>query len=254
MEKQNNPLIIDHFDKTLSGETPGGLPEALKADKNAAAEWEYLKLAVEAVQYAAIHDRVQSVRAAHAISSSKAGKPQGAIVRSIFKNGLRIAAMLVVTLGVASAYKYSSVNAKTVFNKYYTSYDLGTVRGDGTRDSLEEAYKNKDWKKVVGLYNNEASRNAKYYFLAGMADLELHQYPVAIEQFEAVLSENAKNHDNYFKDEAEYFLAFSYLMNNQSGKALQLLSKIRGNKDHLYYPSAEQMSEIDLKILDLKSK
>jgi hypothetical protein len=253
MEQQNNPAIIDHFDKMFSGEAPAGLPKALHADKNAVAEWEYLKLAIDAVQYAAIHDRVDSIRKAYAVSSSEALKPQGAVVRSIFKSGLRIAAMLVVILGVASVYKYSSVNGKTVFDKYYESYDLGTVRGDGITDSLEVAYKNKDWKKVVGLYNNESSKNAKYFFLAGMADLELHQYPVAIEQFEAVLSENARNHDNYFKDEAEYFLAFSYLMNNESGKAVQLLSKIRQNKDHLYYPSAERMSGIDLKILSLKS-
>ena len=176
------------------------------------------------------------------------------MLRSVFKSGLRIAAMLAAILVAACVYKYCSVNAKTVFDRYYASYDLSTVRGDGIRDSLEEAYKNKDWNKVVGLSNNESSQNAKYYFLAGMADLELHQYPVAIEQFEAVLSENAIKHDNYFKDEAEYFLAFSYLMNNQSGKALQLLSKIRQNKNHLYYPSADQMSEIDLKILGLKSK
>lgn len=181
-------------------------------------------------------------------------------VRSIFKSKLRMGVILAVILAVAILYKYSSVNAKTIYDRYYTSYDLGTMRGNGTSDTLqeayrlEEAYKNKNWSKVASLYNQESARTAKYYFLAGMADLELHQYQVAVEQFEAVLSENEKNHNTYFKDEAEYFLAFGYLMNNESGKAVRLLANIRQNKEHQYYPMANQISGVDMKILGLKSR
>ena len=184
----------------------------------------------------------------------------GGFVRSLFKNKLRMGAILAVILVVAVLYKYSSVNAESIYDRYYTSYDLGTMRGNGTMDTLQEAYKleeafkNKNWSKVATLYNEESARSAKYYFLAGMADLELHQYQVAVEQFEAVLSENAKNHNTYFKDEAEYFLAFGYLMNNESGKAIRLLANIRQNKEHQYYPMANQISGIDMKILGLKSK
>ncbi len=181
-------------------------------------------------------------------------------VRSFFKSKLRMGVILAVILAVAVLYKFSSVNAKTIYDRYYTSYDLGTMRGNGTSDTLqeayrlEEAYKNKNWSKVASLYNQESARTAKYYFLAGMADLELHQYQVAVEQFEAVLSENEKNHNTYFKDEAEYFLAFGYLMNNESGKAVRLLANIRQNKEHQYYPMANQISGVDMKILGLKSR
>jgi tetratricopeptide (TPR) repeat protein len=254
MEKHTDPLLIDQLDNLRSGETMTGFPGNLHSDKIVAAEWEYLKLAVETVHYAGVTDSVVSVRKRLTASSSGSMQPQLTIVRSMFQNSLRIAAILIAFLGVVAIYKYQSVTASSIYQHYYTSYDLGTVRGNGTKDTLEEAYKSKDWNKVVTLYNQESSKTAKYYFLAGMADLELHQYQVAIEQFEAVLAENVKNKDHYFKDEAEYFLAFSYLMNGESGKAVRLLATIKQNKDHLYYPLTAQMSTLDLKIMDMKSK
>ncbi|MDP4131319.1 MAG: hypothetical protein Q8918_07405 [Bacteroidota bacterium] len=181
-------------------------------------------------------------------------KPQGTMASVPSKNNLRIAALVLALLGLMVIYKYHSVDAKSIYQDHFTSYDLGTARGNGTRDSLEEAYRSRDWHKVVTLYNSEASKTAKYYFLAGMADLELQQYQIASEQFEAVLAENARNHDHYFKDEAEYFLAFSYLMNGNSDKAVRLLGMIRKNKDQLYSAMAGQISAIDLKIMDMKNK
>lgn len=174
--------------------------------------------------------------------------------RSIFEYRLRIVLGLVFLLGIAAVYKYHSVNARSIAAQYDISYELNTTRGAGSPDTLEEAFKNKDWNKVVRLYNHEATKTAKYFFLAGIADLNLKQYPVAIEQFEGVLAENAKNHNSYFKDEAEYFLAFSYLMNDESGKALQLLAKIKQNKDHMYFPLTNELSSVDLKILAMKSR
>jgi hypothetical protein len=254
MEKHTDHLLIDQLDSLRSEESLTGFPGYSGQDKALAAEWEYLKLAVETIQYAAVTDSVVAARKGMTTSSSGSVKPQGAIVRSLFQNSLRVAAILIAFLGVVAIYKYQSVTATSIYQHYYTSYDLGTVRGNGPTDTLEEAYKSKDWNKVVNLYNQEDAKTAKYYFLAGMADLELHQYGVAIEQFEAVLAENVKNKDHYFKDEAEYFLAFSYLMNGESGKAVRLLATIKQNKDHLYYPMANQMSSLDLKIMDMKSK
>ena len=181
-------------------------------------------------------------------------KPRGTMLSALAKNNLRIAALVMALLGFIAICKYHSVDAKSIYQEHFTSYDLGTARGNGTLDSLEEAYRSQDWRKVVNLYNSESSKTAKYYFLAGMADLELHQYQIASEQFEAVLDENARNHNRYFNDEAEYFLAFSYLMNGNSDKAVRLLARIRKNKDQLYSAMAGQISAIDLKILDMKNK
>lgn len=217
MEKQSYDFLVDHSDKMSSANS------------------------------------VISIRRQHTAPFA-ASKPKGAVLGIISRNSLRICALGMALLGCMAIYKYYSVTARALYQNYYSSYDLGTTRGTGPSDTLEEAYKSKDWNKVVRLYNEESAKTAKYYFLAGMADLELHQYQIAEEQFQAVLAENAKNHDRYFKDEAEYFLAFSYLMNGESGKAVRLLSTIRKNKDHFYSALANQMSSIDLSILNMKSK
>ncbi len=198
-------------------------------------------------------DSVICIRGQHKAPFA-ASKPKGAVAGIMSRNSLRIGALGMALLGCVAMYKYYSVTAKGIYQNYYSAYDLGTTRGTGSTDTLEEAYKSKDWNKVARLYNEESAKTAKYYFLAGMADLELHQYQIAEEQFQAVLAENAKKHDRYFKDEAEYFLAFSYLMNGESDKAVRLLSTIRKNKDHFYSALANQMSTLDLSILNMKSK
>jgi tetratricopeptide (TPR) repeat protein len=254
MKQHNELLLIDELDRMLSGEALTDLQDTLRSDKGAAAEWEYLKLAVEAVEYAAIYDRVDAIRKNFDRSAAVETKPQGAVVRSIVRTGLRIAAVLIVFLGVATIYKYSTVSSKSMYNEYYSPYTLGTVRGHTDKNALEEAYKNKDWKAVIDQFNLEAVRNSKSYFLAGMAEMELHHYPEAVRHFESVLAENEKNHDNFFQDETEYYLAMAYLMNKESDKGVTLLNQIRQNKNHLYYPLAKQISGVDLKIIDIKEK
>jgi tetratricopeptide (TPR) repeat protein len=254
MEPQNELLLIDQLDKMHAGEAPARLSETLAADKHAVTAWEYLKRAVEAVEYTAICDRVNAVRRSFAVVSAAQIKPQGAVVRSLFRSSLRIAAAGILFLGLATIYKYSTVTGTSLYKEYYSSYTLGTLRGNAAPDVLEEAYKNRNWRAVVNGFNEASSKTSKSYFLAGMAEMELHHYRQAIIHFEFMLSLNGKNKDNFFQDEAEYYLAMSYLMNNETEKGVALLRKIRGNKDHLYYPLANQISGIDLKIIDIKIK
>jgi hypothetical protein len=56
-----------------------------------------------------------------------------------------------------------------------------------------------------------------------------------------------------FQDETEYYLAMSYLANSEAAQALPILEKIKADKNHLYNERVENISSIDLKVLDLKS-
>ena len=253
MEPNHELLLIDELDKMLSGQALTDLQELLRSDKGMAAEWEYLKLAVEAVEYAAIYDRVDVVRKMEPAMDGKTGF-QSAVVRNLFKISLRVAAILVVFLGVAAIYKYSTVSSASVYNDYYTGYTLGTSRGASTSSPLEEAYKSKNWSSVMTIAANEKQSSAKTSFLQGMAAMELQQYAAAIGNFNQVQVINTERKEKYFQDEAKYYLALSYLMNKQADKAVDLLNEIRQDKNNLYQPLASHISELDLKIVDIKSK
>ena len=89
-------------------------------------------------------------------------------------------------------------------------------------------------------------------FLAGMADLELKRYNDAIEHFEQVIAVNAQSGSDYFQDEAQYYLAISWLAKDKVNEALPILEKIRADKNHLYHDKVEQMSFLDLRLVQYK--
>lgn len=254
MSQANELLLIDYLDKNLSPEETVQVESLIRSDKPAAESWEYLKMAVEAVQLSAIREQVQVVRKSVRALPVAETNTSGALIRNMYKTGLRIAAVLILLMGVSLFYKYGTVTNDSVYHQYFTDYNLNTSRGEGARNSMDEAYRNKNWNGVIAAFSQESAKTNKSWFLAGMAELELQNYTAAVGYFENIIAVNAKSGDQYFQDEAEYYLALSYLMNKQTDKGVSLLHKIGENKNQTYYPLVRQISSTDLKIIELKGK
>jgi hypothetical protein len=255
MPVNNQELLIDHLDKKIQGES---LPEAetlLQTDSNAREEWQYLQAAVDAVEHHALHAKVAAIRSAYAeasadkADSAPAKKP---VVRSITRNIYRIAAAIVLLIGSLAIYKFITVNADDFYTRHYIAYELPTSRSGAETPAIEAAYRNADWNAVINLYNSLSAKGNQDHFLAGIAALELKQFPQAIERFTQILNNNSVNNDTYFQDESEYYLALAYIANDEIAKASTLLDKIKADNNHLYREKAEDMSGTDFKILELK--
>jgi tetratricopeptide (TPR) repeat protein len=106
---------------------------------------------------------------------------------------------------------------------------------------------------VINQFNGLRMKNNKSYFLAGMADMELKNQAAAVPLFEQIIANNRQSGENYFQDEAEYYLAMAYLGSNAPAKAIVLLRKIKGDKDHLYNRVVNEMSWLDLNIVEYKN-
>jgi hypothetical protein len=250
MPVNNQELLIDHLDKTMQGES---LPEAealLAGDSNAREEWQYLQTAVEAIQHTALQAKVAAIRAE--MQSASVVPMRQLVVRRMTRNIFRVAAAVILLVGAVAVYKFMTVSAKNFYQDNYSSYTLTTTRSEGETSLLEQAYRNSNWNEVVTQYNAIAVKTNKDHFLAGMAAMELKQYPQAIERLSEVLNSNVRTGDNYFQDEAEYYLALAYIANNQTGEAATLLRKIKANNGHLYQQKAKDMLGLDWKILELK--
>lgn len=245
MPVNNQELLIDHLDRKIQGES---LPEAealLQSDSNAREEWQYLQAAVDAVEHHALHAKVAAIR----VEMQPAQKP---VVRSITRNIYRIAAAIVLLIGSLAIYKFATVNADDFYTRHYIAYELPTSRSGAETPAIELAYRNADWNAVINLYNSLSDKGNQDHFLAGIAALELKQFPQAIERFTQILNNNAVNNDTYFQDESEYYLALAYIANDEIAKASTLLDKIKADSNHLYREKAENMSGTDFKILELK--
>jgi tetratricopeptide (TPR) repeat protein len=245
--------LIDQLDLSLRGEMSEAAKQQIPDDQQLAGEWQTLQVAVAAISEAGLHDQVAAVRKSWKSEQVVNIQPRQAVVRTMYRNVLRVAAcVLLIAVGV-SVYKYSTVNASSVYDKYYTSYDLNTTRSVTSIDPLEKAYRGKNWLEVINQFNSLQEKNNKSYFLTGMANLELKNYQAAIPLFSKVLENNTKSAEGYFQDESEYYLAMSYIGAGKTPEAVTILKKIKADKNHLYHAVVENMSGIDLSIIDYKS-
>jgi len=255
MSFSNEEILIDYLDNQLAGEELVKAEQLIREDSAAAKEMEHLRFSVGLVREAAVFEQVTAVRAAFSTDAKIISfkKEEGvAVVRSLSKNILRIAAAVILFICGASVYKYAATSPSSVYNENFSSFDLSTSRGNNDDNELEKAYRAKDWMAVEKKFNGQKEKTTKSWFLAGMADMELKNYDKAIVSFNEVITENKNRTDTYYEDEAEYYLALSYLAAHQTGSGVELLKKIRSDKNHLFYKKASAISAIDVRVLELK--
>src|SRR5579863_245631 len=97
----NREQLIDHLDETHTGQGSTDVDTRIAADPETSQEWKQLRLAVDAVEQAALYEKVSTAKTAWLSHRSDvvpaAGVHQGgAIVRSISRVALRAAAVILV--------------------------------------------------------------------------------------------------------------------------------------------------------------
>jgi len=67
-----------------------------------------------------------------------------------------------------------------------------------------------------------------------MSYLEANDLSKAISNFQVVLADVKDDKNSMLKDGAEYYLALTYLKNNDYDQAIELMNTIRENSSHMY--------------------
>jgi len=250
MNQTTNEVLIDYLDGNLNQEEISRIETIIKQDTNTAGDLEFLKFAINTVRLSAIREKVSKVRNAQQIEQGDTTQGTQGVIRKMYKTGLRVAVVLILVLGSAFMFKLINVTNQSVFNKQFIPFELTNTRGVQTRDAIDEAYSNKNWNEVVKIFQSENAVTNKSRFLTAMADMGLNQYSKAEILFESIL--NPSTPDKSFQEEAEYYLSLTYLMNHRENKGIALLNKIKADKTHTYYPLASKLSDIDMKIIQLK--
>ena len=256
----NNPSnsLIDHLDASRQGKGSPEMEQLINNDPATTQEWHYLHQAVEAIEHTGLYEQVGAVRSAWMAQQSgqDAGaaneKATGAVVRTIYRNVMRVAACIFILSGGAALYKYATTSSNSVYDRYYSSYTLNTSRGSAAEDAQDQAYNNKNWAGVIELFDKSKDKSNKTWFLAGMADLELKKYDDAIGKFQHIIAANALSGGDNYQDEAEFYLAMSWLGRGDANEAIPLLDKIKANTNHLYHDVVVKMSSLDLRIIQYK--
>jgi hypothetical protein len=255
MDGRNENLLINYLDRTLEDQEMREVEALINSDLDTRKQYQYLQLAVEAVEYAALYDQVAAVK-----QNFRAIQP-AEVVMAVPRQGKYIrmrrivsvaAAVLAIFVGVGS-YKYFTVSATGVYEEAFIAYTLPTTRGQATITDIEQAYQSQNWNAVIAAVNKTSLTDNKALFLGGMAHLQLQQYAEAGLLFEQVRANNAQSGDDYFQDEAQFYGALSDLAGGNTQQAIAALETIRADKAHLFHEQAARIGKIDLKMLKIKA-
>jgi hypothetical protein len=256
MEGRNEHSLINYLDRTLEEQEMREIAALINTDPETRKQWQYLQLAVEAVEYAALYDQVAAVknefRTIQPVQILQETATRGLRVRMRHTLRFAAAAALLLIVGVGT-YKYFSVNATQIYQQAFIDYTLPTTRGQATITDIEQAYQAQNWNAVIAAVNLTSLTDNKALFLIGMAHLQLKKFAEAGMLFEQVRANNAQTGKDYFQDDAQYYGALSDLAGGHTQQAVTALQQIRGDKDHLYHEQASRIGKIDLEILKIKA-
>jgi tetratricopeptide (TPR) repeat protein len=128
------------------------------------------------------------------------------------------------------------LSPERLYNGQFRAYELSSVRGESTSASkLETDYQRGQYKEVVEDRQRQESATPKDDFLAGIAYLQTGNISAAITSFQSVIEKNRIAKTAFFNDDAQYYLALSYLRHRDYDQCLDIIAKIRNNPSHLYH-------------------
>jgi tetratricopeptide (TPR) repeat protein len=226
--------LVQYLDGELQGEELEILKINLANNQPLRAELENLQLARDAAWRFGLKSKINDIHS-EMMQEIKADKPERARVRRMFiQTGLRVAAVLIVLVGLSALYQYFTTSPEKLFSENYQPYIIHEMRGESGNSRLQEKYRMGKMDSVILEFNSLGAPKPEEYILAGIAFLENNQPEKAIKAFQELIQKNTESKTDYFEDDAEYYLAMSYLKNREPEKALPILEKIQADPRHPY--------------------
>lgn len=157
------------------------------------------------------------------------------------KNALKTAkyAAAIALVAILSTAMYFVINPGASPGKLYSaSYERyespGAARsavslGNTLMENAIASYSAREYDRAIGflelIINNEQD-NMESVFMHGMANMEVHNYPVASGSFTRVMEHN----DNLYLEDAAWYLGLCYMMTDNQEKATRQFETIAASK------------------------
>jgi hypothetical protein len=164
---------------------------------------------------------------------------------------MKIAAGLFIILSGSLMALYFNSTGKDFYRSHYTAYAVSETRSitDEPETELVKAYRRGEFTNVIALYNKVNNPGNRELFFTGNAYLETNAPVKAIEFFNRIISDNKTKGELLYQDEAEYYLAMAFLKNNETSKALPILTTIANEPAHTYHNKVSKTALLRMKWL-----
>ena len=251
MDNNNNytEKLVSYLDGELSGAEQDALQTELGNNAAMQEQMDNLLMTREVIRNYGLSQKVKGIHQAMMEEMKTPAKPA---VRSLPKMIMRIAAAIILLVGLFGLYQYFAVSSGNLYNDQYTAYQVATMRGTQQTGNIEKAYSEKKDDLVILLFTQTENPTTSEQFLAAQAYLNIAHLNNAILLFNRIIEKNKAAGTTVLNDEAEYYLALTYLKNNETAKAAPLFKKIHDNADHLYHSKVSSWYLAKLKLLNWK--
>jgi tetratricopeptide (TPR) repeat protein len=131
-----------------------------------------------------------------------------------------------------------------LFKMYYKSGETIGVSRSGNGNMVEALllFSKNDYQAADGLFDKiliNDPRNFAVMYYSGISNIEMKNYPKAIQMFEAIISDN----DNLYIENAEWYLGLTYLASENVGQASKIFKEIAATPEHFYTKDAKSILE-----------
>ena len=160
----------------------------------------------------------------------------GRVIKRSFRYWWSAAAILIAIPALAFLFVYATNTSDRLFASQYQAYKMNVDRIPGTvsNETIIRNYQDGKYNEVVKNYGKLASQSVKDKMVAAFAYMELNNYEAAIPLLDGVIRSNGITGNKLYQDEAEYYLALSYLKANRIEQSYQLFNKIYADDEHTF--------------------
>ena len=225
--------LVDYLDGKLELDEKQQIDKLLETDKDLKNELDGLLSAREAVRQYGLQQKVASV---HQQMMNEPNTPVRNITstRRTLRYAIAVAASILLIVAGYIGYNFYILSSEKVYTANYRTYELSSLRDGSTAESeIETAYRSKKFTELLAI-RFDRPFTIKEHFLRGLAFAETGDNGNAILSFKKVVEDNDAAHTNVFRDEAEFYLALSYVRNKDYDFALELFKNIKSKPEHLY--------------------
>ena len=140
----------------------------------------------------------------------------------------------------------NNTNPEALFTQHYEPYVLSLSSRDAADNQiaqLSEYYNNKNYKAALPLFEKiltDDATNARMLLGAGICNLELNQFMEARKHFSTIISIN----DIRLQDMAKWYIALSFLKENNPTAATPFLDQVLENPRADKYKEAKQLKTL----------
>jgi len=226
--------LIQFLDGELQAEEMEKLKKSLADNQTLREELDNLQLAREAAARYGLKSKISDIHKEMMLELKQTKPAKSSVVKMFAQTGLRVAAVLMVLVGLSALYQYFTASPEKLFSENYQPYDIHTMRGAPVNSRILENYKDGKMDSVIMEFNALRSPKAEEYMVAGIAFLESNHPDKAISNFNKLIQQNTEAKTDFFEDDAEFYLAMSYLKNREPQKALPIMEKIQADPGHPY--------------------